>query len=556
MKNYKIISGLLALFTMTVLLFSCVDDDFDVPPVKTIPIGKIKTIADLKTMTSLDTITESASFYGTVIMDDKKGNLYKEAYVYDGNDVIVLKLRNAGGIYQGDSIRVQIKGLKVEHYKETYQLNSPEKVGFDMDLHITKVKTLVNVNPITTTIAAINADKARFQGKLIKLENVQFAAGDTSATYADGIRKLLVEHSIQDAEGNTMIVRTSGYAQFANDNVPNGSGSLIAIAGRYINTMQLYIRNLDEVSMNGARLNGGMGTPEGTGEKADPYNVAAAVANNSGINKWVRGYIVGFAEYSDNGTNFDFDAPFSGKTNVLIADDAQERNSNNVLVVQLPSSSSAVRAALNLQDNAANKGKQVSVRGNLEAYFGQPGMKSTIGCIIDGNEHGETTEIQGFYEESFTSNISAFSIFSVAGAQEWTWASYGGGCAKMSSVVSSQHFANQDWLVSPLINLSTKTNVKLILKEAINFITSYNDLQVLVSTDYDGSSNPSSQGTWTALSITSRPAGNSWDFQSSGDIDLSAYDGQATFYIAFKYLSTASAGAVWEIGNVLLREAN
>ncbi|MCG8411384.1 MAG: DUF5689 domain-containing protein [Bacteroidales bacterium] len=557
MKNYRIISGLLALFTMTVLLFSCVDDDFDTPKTQTLPVGKLKTIADLKAMTLDAAITEDASVYGVITMDDKKGNIYKTAYMQDATGAIALHFETSGGIYQGDSVRLYLKNLKVGKYRELFQVDAVDGNGFNLDYHIVKIKTQVEVTPVVTTISEINQNKPNFQGKLVKLENVEFVPGDTAVNYANAADQQSLSLHIQDAQGETMIVRTSGYSSIAEKKTPTGNGSIIAIVGQFNNDMQLLIRTTDEVVMTGERISSELVTPEGTGEKADPYNVAAAVANNSGNRKWVRGYIVGVAQAGKKETVFDFDAPFSSNSNILIADNPQERNSNNVLIVQLPSSSSAVRTALNLQDNAANKGKQVSVRGTLISYFNQPGMKSTFGCIIDGNEHGETDDIPGiFYEETFPSNISAFSTFSVTGDQEWEWAHYGAGCAKMTGYVSNVSNANEDWLVSPRINLSTKTNVKLILKEAINFIASYDDLQVLVSTDYDGTSNPNSQGTWTALSIASRPAGDSWDFQSSGDIDLSTYDGQATFYIAFKYLSSTSSRAVWEIGNILLREAN
>ena len=184
------------------------------------------------------------------------------------------------------------------------------------------------------------------------------------------------------------------------------------------------------------------------------------------------------------------------------------------------------------------------------SYFGAAGVKNTSGYWMDGT--GVVPEV-GFYEEDFASSISAYTAFSVTGAQAWVYATYDNGCAKMSGYAGTNN-ANEDWLVSPVIDLSAKTNVTLVIREAINYITTHDDIQILVSTDYDGTSNASTQGTWTPLIGLTRPAGNSWDFASSGDYDLSAYDGEATFYIAFKYISSASAGATWEIGNVLLKE--
>ncbi|HPF93581.1 MAG TPA: DUF5689 domain-containing protein, partial [Tenuifilaceae bacterium] len=59
--------------------------------------------------------------------------------------------------------------------------------------------------------------------------------------------------TLQDEDGNTVMVRSSGYAKFADTNVPNGMGSIIAIASRYDDELQLLIRSTDEVVFNQTR---------------------------------------------------------------------------------------------------------------------------------------------------------------------------------------------------------------------------------------------------------------------------------------------------------------
>ena len=49
------------------------------------------------------------------------------------------------------------------------------------------------------------------------------------------------------------------------------------------------------------------------------------------------------------------------------------------------------------------------------------------------------------------------------------------------------------------------------------------------------------------------PDGGSWTFISSGEMPLTDYIDQ-TIYIAFKYTSSASASATWEIQNFLVHE--
>jgi uncharacterized protein len=103
---------------------------------------------------------------------------------------------------------------------------------------------------------------------------------------------------------------------------------------------------------------------------ADVITVAQAISSNSG-NATVEGYIVGFTK----GTNsYQFTGPFTGDTNIAIADRPNETDPAKILPVQLPSG--AIRTALNLKTNPENLGKKVQITGSLDAYFTTPGLKS------------------------------------------------------------------------------------------------------------------------------------------------------------------------------------
>ncbi len=72
-------------------------------------------------------------------------------------------------------------------------------------------------------------------------------------------------------------------------------------------------------------------------------------------------------------------------------------------------------------------------------------------------------------------------------------------------------------------------------------------LEAMISNDYNGS-DPSS-ATWTDLSYVSSP--DFFDWISSGDIDISSVSGTAV-YVAFKYTSTASDAATWELDDIFI----
>ena len=74
-------------------------------------------------------------------------------------------------------------------------------------------------------------------------------------------------------------------------------------------------------------------------------------------------------------------APFSSRTNLIIAPDMRERNRNNMFAVELPSGD--VRDALNLVDNRKLLGAAIVVTGNIvENYFGYPGIKGTKDGVV------------------------------------------------------------------------------------------------------------------------------------------------------------------------------
>jgi hypothetical protein len=163
------------------------------------------------------------------------------------------------------------------------------------------------------------------------------------------------------------------------------------------------------------------------------------------------------------------------------------------------------------------------------------------------------------YEENFTleaDGLGSFTAFNVLGEQEWGWASYGNGCAVMTGFVNPDSYDNEDWLVSPEYDLAGLDEVALYFKHAVNYNDEeWDNVTVYISTDYDGSSSPANQGTWTELTVPGIPFDESWTFVSSGRIDLAAYAGEKV-YVAFKYLSTTVTAGTWEIGQVQISVPN
>ncbi len=125
--------------------------------------------------------------------------------------------------------------------------------------------------------------------------------------------------------------------------------------------------------------------------------------------------------------------------------------------------------------------------------------------------------------------------------------------AKISNY-SNGNVPAESWLISPAIDLASSTQPFLSFGTIMNYTG--DPLTLYISTDYNGTSNPTTQGTWTDLTANANWDTNSssWgSWTNSGDIDLSSYISDSV-YIAYQYTGTSSDGSTWELDNILVKE--
>lgn len=159
------------------------------------------------------------------------------------------------------------------------------------------------------------------------------------------------------------------------------------------------------------------------------------------------------------------------------------------------------------------------------------------------------------FAEAFKTNITNFSIVSVVGAQLWMWSTYKGeGFAKFSGY-SSGNQNNEDWLISPPIDLTKRNSAFLLFDNTHKYGTNFKkEMTLWVSDAWDGTSTPDTLN-WVkkefVMSLT-----NDYTFVSSGPVDLSAYAHKTNVRFAFRYLSnTVESCPTWEIKNIRLLES-
>jgi hypothetical protein len=242
------IKHILALLTLTTILLVGCKKDTDFPPVKELPEGNIISIDSLRNIyTAFDTtIVDDLSIFGVVTADESTGNIYKELFIQDETNAIKLGLLSSGDYFIGDRIRVSIKGATITRDNNMVLIDN-----IDPDLNIVKQESNLDLTPELVTLSdiAILGLYSPYQAKLVQIDNVEFVCADVCDTWANAITQSDENRMLTDTLGNQIIVRSSGFSNFAGQALPLNQGSIIAVVSRYSNDLQLTIRNPNELTM-------------------------------------------------------------------------------------------------------------------------------------------------------------------------------------------------------------------------------------------------------------------------------------------------------------------
>ncbi len=719
LKSY--IVGAMALVAATVGFTSC-QDDFDEFNPENAPAATLTantSIADVKAMfwdESNNYCTEVGTkengdhiiISGRVVSSDFAGNCFKYIVLQDETGALNFSI-NSYNLYlnyrRGQEMVIDLTGLYVGKYRGLFQAGfpsfntsingdetsfmAPEFFRRNAELNgwpeHSKVDTITlnNFSELGTTPAELQ----KWQSQLVRFNNVEFVPNTETPTLST-YHSSGVTQQIKDAAGNTLDIRTSGYANFWNNTLPEGRGDVVALLGYYINlansggwqltlidaaslmnfgnptvpegseqkpysvqkAIALQVNSEDQsgwvkgyivgtvapevtevktnndiewsanpennttlvigqtpdtkdiseclvialpagssLRTNGAlRENpenykkeimvkgtfasvlgtygvtnnngsaseykiegkeGGGDTPpveQGDGTEEKPFSCAQVIAMSPTTDAvWVEGYIVGaIGDKSWNESTSEWAAPFTLKTNILVADSPDERDWTKCVPVQLPSGS--VREGLNLVDNAGNLGKQVALNGNVEKYFGKPGIKNTSKYKLDGQGGGNTpTPSQGvtLLQPKDANSLDNWTLEVLSGPKTvWSWKIYNEAGYLNGSAYNNGAVVAEAWAISPVIDLSSATGVSAEFEHAAKFQTTLQSLCGFAVRE-EGASQ------WTMLNIPTWPTAGAWTFAKSGAISLSNYSGKK-IQVAFKYGSTSAGADTWEIRNL------
>jgi hypothetical protein len=247
------------------VFFNSCEKKYDAPPsVLALAFAPDLSIKDLRakhTMGKFEQITDAKLIVGVVVANDQSDNFYKSIVVQDTSGGITVRMDGIkldANFPVGRKIAIKLKDLWLGDYGKMIQLGigvdnadptSPTLMAIPQtlfDQYIIRGERVNNVAPMVVAISNLNNN---YQSMLVQLDQVEFAPMDTAKTYGDAINKLSINRTIRACNGSTILLRTSGYANFANAKTPVGNGSIVGIYSVFGTTKQLAIRDSFDVNL-------------------------------------------------------------------------------------------------------------------------------------------------------------------------------------------------------------------------------------------------------------------------------------------------------------------
>ena len=299
--------ALLTAFAIT----SCVkDDDYDIPDPngkKPLPdySGQVVSFANVltKVTASVATYTADEAIEGYVISSDEGGNFYKKIYIQnaDKNQGLSVAI-DKSGLYTefpvGAKIQLRLKDLTtqlnnsaIEVGYGTYTAKSGRVSVGTMAEAIYKKhlfdtgerKTVAELAKVSNSIQEVSTEAHVDQ--LITLKGVHFPTDAVGKTLYDKSNALggATNYKLTDANGKTIIFRTSSYAKFKDEKVPAGEVEVTGVLTKFNKDYQFMISNYADLVVKG-----GTSTSTQTGTQT-----STTVETLEASNATVADYVVG-----------------------------------------------------------------------------------------------------------------------------------------------------------------------------------------------------------------------------------------------------------------------
>ncbi|WP_170265058.1 choice-of-anchor I family protein [Salibacter halophilus] len=151
-----------------------------------------------------------------------------------------------------------------------------------------------------------------------------------------------------------------------------------------------------------------------------------------------------------------------------------------------------------------------------------------------------------FFDDFETDSLDNVTVYDVYSDVSYIWDNYNGDNFVEINGFSGDTFS-LDWLILPKMNLSAYNDAFFSFENTRSF--SGGSLDLMISTDYDGSGNPESF-TWDTITSQAVWSPGNYTDTTSGDISLSNYL-EDDVYIGFRYTAEPGPGnaTLWQLDN-------
>ncbi len=205
--------------------------DFSVPEM---------TISDLRTQWTgtMKMITDKKKIVGVVVTDLVGGNSgsLKNLTIasLDNSAGIMIRLSVNNTYSMGDKIEVNVEGLELNQYGLAVQLNN-------VPISMTHKIGTATITPKVSTIANIKANLASLESTIVTVTGIVTSPNNLWGSAAANQNNTLTN----GADALTLYV--AKYSTFVTTAIPTGEKSITGIVGQYNGTVQIIVRNLNDV---------------------------------------------------------------------------------------------------------------------------------------------------------------------------------------------------------------------------------------------------------------------------------------------------------------------
>ena len=217
-------------------------------------------------------ITSDIVIKGYVVSSDATGNFYKEFYIQDDPSAptaairMLVDITDSYNMYNiGREVYVDLKGMYVGEYRTGDGVitigeldrtanritNIREEV---MKAHILRAATTSEITPLNVKFSQISDSHV---GIMVQVDDVNIAVSDVGNPYVDPYDTFDTQRTLEACDGfskKTFLLETSAYADFNQEVLPSGTGTIKAVVTKTYNgdNLVLMLNSTEDVDLNGS----------------------------------------------------------------------------------------------------------------------------------------------------------------------------------------------------------------------------------------------------------------------------------------------------------------